>query len=131
MTARRLGLARKPLIAVPAHLVEQTAREARQAYPFGRFLVAGRGRRLRSRELLAARCATGDWDAVIVSHGTFGALPVAPEAELAWLQDAAPTTRGARSAAAGAAGTAGRCCSAGRRARAPDRRGCARGPARR
>ena len=85
MTARRLGLAGKPLIAVPAHLVEQTAREARQAYPFGAFLVQGEDD-LRSREALAARCATGEWDAVIVSHGTLSALPVAPETELGWLQ---------------------------------------------
>ncbi|WP_375500392.1 helicase-related protein [uncultured Jatrophihabitans sp.] len=86
LTARRLGLAAKPLIAVPAHLVEQTAREARQAYPFASFLVHGEDE-LRSREQLAARCATGDWDAVIVSHGTFSALPVRAEAELAHLTD--------------------------------------------
>ena len=47
----------------------------------------GRGRRTRSRELLAARCATGEWDAVIMSHGTFSALPVAPEVELEWLAE--------------------------------------------
>ncbi|MCW2494251.1 helicase-related protein [Jatrophihabitans sp.] len=85
MTARRLGLARKPLVSVPAHLVEQTAREFRQAYPFGRFLVAGEDG-AGSRARLAARCATGDWDAVIVSHGVFSALPVAPEVERSWLR---------------------------------------------
>ena len=99
VTARRLGLAGKPLIAVPAHLVEQTAREARQAYPFGSFLVQGEDD-LRSREALAARCTTGDWDAVIVSHGTLSALPVAPETELQWLQgqadDLAAQIRGGR-----------------------------------
>jgi N12 class adenine-specific DNA methylase len=84
MTARRLGLARKPLVTVPAHLVEQTAREFRQAYPFGRFLVAGEDG-AGSRVRLAAQCATGDWDAVIVSHGMFSALPVAPETEREWL----------------------------------------------
>ncbi|MGN6609302.1 MAG: helicase-related protein [Jatrophihabitans sp.] len=85
LTARRLGLAGKPMIVVPAHLVEQTAREARQAYPFGSFLVQDEDD-VRSREALAARCATGDWDAVIVSHGTFSARPVTPEAEVAWLR---------------------------------------------
>jgi N12 class adenine-specific DNA methylase len=87
MTARRLGLASKPLIAVPSHLVEQVAREARQAYPFGKFLIAGEDAiGSRTRELLAARCATGEWDAVIVSHGLFSALPVDPATELAWQQ---------------------------------------------
>lgn len=85
MTARRLDLASKPLIAVPSHLVEQVAREARQAYPFGRFLVAGEDAiGSRTRELVAARCATGEWDAVIMSHGLFSALPVDPAVELTW-----------------------------------------------
>ncbi|MGI8678194.1 MAG: helicase-related protein [Jatrophihabitans sp.] len=88
MTARRLGLARKPLITVPTHLVEQAAREARQAYPFGNFLIAGEHPATgRQAELLAARCASGDWDAVIMSHRMFASLPVEPETELAWLQE--------------------------------------------
>lgn len=86
VTARRLGLARKPLIAVPAHLVEQTAREARQAFPAGRFLIAGEDIGS-TRHQLAARCATGEWDAVIMSHGAFSALPVAPATEAAWLAE--------------------------------------------
>jgi helicase-like protein len=87
MTARRLGLASKPLIAVPSHLVEQVAREARQAYPFGKFLIAGEDAvGSRTRELVAARCATGEWDAVIMSHGLFSSLPVDPATELAWQQ---------------------------------------------
>lgn len=104
LTARRLGLARKPLVAVPAHLVEQTAREFRQAYPFGRFLVAGEdvagGNTAGARARLAAQCATGDWDAVIVSHGVLTALPVAPGTERAWLRrrlaDAEADLRGGR-----------------------------------
>jgi N12 class adenine-specific DNA methylase len=86
VTARRLGLARKPLIAVPTHLVEQTAREARQAFPTGRFLIAGEDVGS-TRAELAARCTTGEWDAVIMSHGTFSALPVAPATEAAWLAE--------------------------------------------
>ena len=105
LTARRLGLAGKPLIAVPAHLVEQTAREARQAYPFARFLVHGEDD-LRHRGQLAARCATGDWDAVIVSHGTFSALPVRAEAELAQLEDDVRALQ--RQIAAGKGGRHGR-----------------------
>ena len=83
MTARRLGLARKPLVAVPAHLLEQTAREFRQAYPFGRFLVTGEDGAA-SRARLVPRCATGDWDAVIVSHGLLSGLPLAPSVEREW-----------------------------------------------
>ncbi|GAB2457964.1 helicase-related protein [Jatrophihabitans fulvus] len=78
ITARRLGVAARPLVAVPAHLLDQTAREARQAFPRGRFLVGDL-----PRDRLAAQCATGDWDAVIVTHGTLSGLPVDPDVELA------------------------------------------------
>jgi N12 class adenine-specific DNA methylase len=109
LTARRLGLASKPLITVPAHLVEQTAREARQAYPFARFLVHGGVQgddEVSHRAQLAARCATGDWDAVIVSHGTFSALPVRAETELTHL--AAEVQALNRQLAAGKGGRHGR-----------------------
>jgi N12 class adenine-specific DNA methylase len=106
LTARRLGLAAKPLIAVPAHLLEQVAREARQTYPFGRFLIAGEVE-ARDRAMLSARCATGDWDAVIVSHGTLSALPVAPTAEAEWLEHSIDRVRGElRGGAAGGHGRA-------------------------
>ncbi|MBE7188927.1 MAG: methyltransferase type 11, partial [Jatrophihabitans endophyticus] len=103
MTARRLGLASKPLVAVPAHLVEQVAREARQAYPFGRFLVAGErdGGGDPVPAAVAARCATGDWDAVIVSHGLLAAVPVAPGAERADLAERIERTRSEIDAGAG------------------------------
>ena len=102
MTARRLGIARKPLIAVPAHLVEQVAREARQAYPLGLFLVAGEvAGGVGVGRAVAARCATGDWDAVIVSHSALGALPVAPRTERADLAMRMARTRAELDAGAG------------------------------
>ena len=82
MTLRRLGLANKPMIAVPNHLLEQVAREAQQLYPTGNILIAnkedlqGSGRRL-----FAARCAAGSWDLVVMTHQAFTSLPVAPEVE--------------------------------------------------
>lgn len=79
---RRYGLARKPMVVVPNHLLEQIAREMQQIFPTGRFLVAGKddlsgdGRRL-----FTARCATGDWDAVVMTHSGFASIPVRPETE--------------------------------------------------
>lgn len=88
MTLRQFGLARKPLIVVPNHLLEQIARELQQAYPLGRFLIAGREDLVKEkRRLFVARCATGDWDAVIITHQGFTSIPVSPETERAWLQD--------------------------------------------
>jgi len=37
------------------------------------------------RKLFAARCATGDWDVVVMTHSAFTRLPVNPEVERAWL----------------------------------------------
>ena len=45
MAARKLkelGLARKPLIIVPNHLLEQTAREGKRLFPAARILMAAR-----------------------------------------------------------------------------------------
>lgn len=88
MLLRQFGLASKPMLIVPGHLLEQIAREAAQAFPMGRFLIAGKedlaGERRRS---FAARCATGDWDCVVMTHQGFGSLPVHPTREQAYLQD--------------------------------------------
>lgn len=87
LTLRRMGLARKPLIGVPGHLLEQIAREAKQAYPTGRFLIASKEDLTKeNRRLFAARCATGDWDAVVMTHQAFTSIPVAPEAEERWVE---------------------------------------------
>lgn len=87
LTLRRFGLAKKPLITVPKHLLEQIVREAQQAYPTARFLIAGEDDlRGDNRRLFAARAATGDWDAVVMTHQAFTSLPVSPEAEARWVQ---------------------------------------------
>ena len=86
-TLRRLGQANKPLIIVPNHLLEQIAREAQQAYPTGRFLIAAKEDLAGdSRRLFAARCATGEWDAVVMTHQAFTSIGVDPETESRWLE---------------------------------------------
>lgn len=86
-TLRRFGLASKPLIVVPNHLLEQIGREAQQTFPLGRFLIATKEDLAGDqRRLFAARCATGDWDAVVMTHQGFTSLPVDPEIEAQWLE---------------------------------------------
>ena len=88
LALRQFGLANKPLIVVPNHLLDQIASEARQMFPAARLLVATKeslGGEM--RRVFAARCATGDWDAVIMTHGSFGSLPVSPATEASWLED--------------------------------------------
>ncbi len=84
---RRLGLIRKPAVIVPNHMIDQFAREWLQLYPRARVLVAHRedmtaGRR---RELVA-RCATGQWDGVIMSRSAFEKIPLSPAEQAAYME---------------------------------------------
>jgi N12 class adenine-specific DNA methylase/cell pole-organizing protein PopZ len=87
MSLRRLGLASKPLIVVPNHLLEQVTREGRQLYPSARILMCGKDdlETAEDRKLFAARCATGDWDAVVITHSAFGRIPVHPRTQAKYL----------------------------------------------
>ena len=77
MELNRLGLADKPAIVVPNHMLEQFAREVLQLYPQAKLLVAQQEHlHADRRRLFVARCATGDWDAVIISL-RFERIPVA------------------------------------------------------
>jgi N12 class adenine-specific DNA methylase len=88
MTLRQFGIANRPLYIVPNHLIEQAQREALQTAPAGKILVLTREDLTRyGRRLFAARCATGDWDMVIMTHETFASLPVPAEVEREWLDD--------------------------------------------
>jgi N12 class adenine-specific DNA methylase len=83
---RRLGLARKPAVIVPNHMLEQFAREWLQLYPHARVLVARRedlqGER---RRRFIARCATGDWDGVVMSRSAFERIPLSPGEQQAYM----------------------------------------------
>ncbi len=84
MELKRLKLARKPLFAVPNHLVEQFAKEFLRLYPKANLLVVGRDEVGKDRNVLMAKIATGDWDGVVCSHSSFNRLPVRQETELAF-----------------------------------------------
>ena len=77
MELRRMGLAKKPMIVVPNHLVEQWGAEFLRLYPNARLFVAGKDHFAEgNRQKAMARIATGNYDAVIVSHRSFEKLPV-------------------------------------------------------
>ena len=83
MELRRLGLAAKPAIVVPNHMLEQFQREFLQLYPQARVLAAGNDDlKAHGRHKFVARIATGNWDAVIMSQSVFERIPMsAPEIE--------------------------------------------------
>src|SRR6185437_9313933 len=71
MKLRQCGLANKPLIAVPNHLLEQFARDFQQLYPNAKLLVAPKEDFSKERRKhLTAKIASGDWDAIIVTHSS-------------------------------------------------------------
>ena len=84
---RRLHLARKPAVIVPNHMLEQFAREWLQLYPHARVLVARReelqGER---RRRFIARCATGDWDGIVMSRSAFERIPLSATEQQAYME---------------------------------------------
>jgi Helicase conserved C-terminal domain len=80
MELRRLGLAKKPMVIVPNHLVEQWGAEFLRLYPAAHIFIAGKDCFAKgNRQKAMARIATGNYDAVIVSHRSFEKLPVSDE----------------------------------------------------
>ncbi len=77
MELRRLGMAQKPAVVVPNHMLEQFSREWMQLYPQARILPTSIDDLSRDkRRMLVARIATGDWDAVILSRSAFEKVPL-------------------------------------------------------
>src|SRR3989441_352400 len=80
MELKRLHLASKPMIAVPNHLVEQWGAAFLALYPQANLFIAGKDFFTKgNREKAMARIATGNFDAVIISHKSFESLPVSDE----------------------------------------------------
>ena len=76
MELKRLGLARKPMFAVPNHMLGQFSSELLMLYPGANILVAGKDDfEMQNRRKLFSRIATGNWDAIIVTHSGFERIP--------------------------------------------------------
>jgi hypothetical protein len=88
MELKRLGLARKPLFAVPNHMLGQFSSELLMLYPGADILVAGKKDfEAQNRKKLFARIATGNWDAVIVTHSGFERIPLSQETQVRFFQE--------------------------------------------
>lgn len=88
ITLRQFGLANKPAFIVPNHILEQTHREFLQTFPTAKVLLVQREDLTRDRRrLFGARCATGDWDVVLMTHEAFSSIPVPVEVERDWVND--------------------------------------------
>src|SRR4029077_8141131 len=82
MELKRLGLSRKPLFVVPNHMLGQFSSELLTLYPGANILVATKDDfEKEKRKTLMSRIATGNWDAVIVTHAGFEKIPVSLETQ--------------------------------------------------
>lgn len=84
---KQLLLVDKPMIVVPNHLIEQVDREVRQLFPSARILTGASKTVSRNRRAFTARCATQQWDIVLVTHSAFNSMDVDPDTQRAYIED--------------------------------------------
>lgn len=83
MESKRLGLCNKSLFVVPNHIVEQFGQEFLQLYPSANILVTTKKDfETANRKRFCSRIATGDYDAVIISHSQFEKIPMSAERQI-------------------------------------------------
>lgn len=80
MKLRQYGLAKKPMIVVPNHLIGQWSGEFRQLYANAKLLIAEKEDLEQSRrKMFVSKAAMGDWDAIIIAQSAFAKIPVSKE----------------------------------------------------
>ncbi|MGA5411579.1 UvrD-helicase domain-containing protein [Streptomyces lavendulocolor] len=88
MELRRTGLAKKPAIVVPNHMLEQFSRETVGLYPGAKVLAISRkDLHHKKRRKFIAKIAGGDWDVVVLTHDAFNAMPMTPQTQQAYMDE--------------------------------------------
>ncbi len=88
MKMKEAGLVRKVMCVCPNHLLEQYAREFQSVYPNAKLLVAGKEDFTKERrKLLTAKIASGDWDAIVVTHSSFDRIGMSKEFQEQFLRE--------------------------------------------
>lgn len=87
MELKRMGLARKPVVVVPNHMLEQFGREWLQLYPQARILAASSKDLAKDdRRLFVARAAANDWDAIVMTQTAFQSIGLSADFEQRYVQ---------------------------------------------
>ena len=88
MKLKQAGIIKKPLVAIPNHMLEQFSREFMQLYPNAKLLVASKeGFTKDRRKMMTAKIATGDWDAIIVTHSSFERIGMSKDYQERFLRE--------------------------------------------
>lgn len=75
MEMKRLGMASKPLVVIPNHMLAQATNEARDLYPNAKILTASKEDfSSNGRALFANKVRMNDWDIVICTHSMFSSM---------------------------------------------------------
>lgn len=108
MELRRVGRVRKPLFAVPNHLVTQWRDDFLKLYPNANVLFARPSDFAKDkRQLLFAKIMSGEYDAVIVGHSSLKKIGMSPEVETKMLNEMLAEITSTMSALAEAEGRTG------------------------
>lgn len=82
MEMKRLGIANKPLMIVPNHLVQDTAKSFYELYPNANILIATKeDLQKEKRRIFTGKIVSGEYDAIIMSHSSFEKIPISKEVE--------------------------------------------------
>jgi N12 class adenine-specific DNA methylase/tRNA1(Val) A37 N6-methylase TrmN6 len=88
MEMRRLGLIKKPMFAVPNHMLGQFTKEFYEQYPTARISVADeRHFHTATRKQFIANAAQDDLDGIIITHSAFGKLPISRKFQAHLIQE--------------------------------------------
>jgi N12 class adenine-specific DNA methylase len=88
MKRKQAGLNKKPIYAVPNHMLEQFAREFQQLYPNARLLVATKDDLAKDRrKLLVAKIAGGAWDGIVMTHSSFERIGMSKDYQERFLRE--------------------------------------------
>lgn len=88
MKMKQAGLVKKPLYAVPNHMLEQFAREFQQLYPNAKLLIASKDDFAKERRKhLTAKIASGEWDGIITTHSSFERIGMSRKYQEAFIRE--------------------------------------------
>ncbi|MDO4301902.1 MAG: DUF3991 domain-containing protein [Clostridia bacterium] len=88
MESKRLGLCNKSMIVVPKAIVNQIGKEFLQLYPTANILIpTEKDFSKENRERFCSRIATGNYDAIILSHNQLEKIPLSLERQISFIQE--------------------------------------------
>lgn len=88
MESKRLGLCSKSMIVVPKAIINQMGKEFLQLYPTANILIpTEKDFSKENRERFCSRIATGNYDAIILSHNQLEKIPMSIERQTEFIQN--------------------------------------------